>query len=363
MKTIQKVDYKNVISFAGAFIAFLIGSGFATGQEIVQYFVSYGYWGLAATLVVFFLLAFVGISFINTGYNEQFENGSMVFEHYCGKSIGKFFDYFSILFIYMSFMVMIGGTGATFNQQYNLPVSLGGIIMAVLASSTVIFGLNKIVDVIGKIGPVIVVLTIFLGISGIIMNPDGLTKVNEVLPTLNILKASEGGWFLAAGSYVGFCMLWLAAFMTAMGKNANSQKEGTLGAFCGALFFSLAVAVITVGLLANLSDIAGSLVPNLILANKISHLLGMVFSIVVLLGIYTTSVPLLWTVCARVAKEKTRKFKITTISLAAIGTFLGLLVPFDKLVNIVYVINGYVGIFLLLLMIIKAIKSKSSKTL
>lgn len=38
-----KVDIKRVLSYSGAFIAFLIGSGFATGQEVSQYFSSFGF--------------------------------------------------------------------------------------------------------------------------------------------------------------------------------------------------------------------------------------------------------------------------------------------------------------------------------
>ncbi len=33
-----KISILNVMKFAGAFIAFIIGSGFATGQEIMQFF-------------------------------------------------------------------------------------------------------------------------------------------------------------------------------------------------------------------------------------------------------------------------------------------------------------------------------------
>ena len=35
------------------------------------------------------------------------------YRYYCGNIIGTFYDYFSIAFIFMSFVVMIGGAGAT----------------------------------------------------------------------------------------------------------------------------------------------------------------------------------------------------------------------------------------------------------
>ena len=38
MGSAEKVSWKRVLILAGAIIAFTIGSGFATGQEIIQYY-------------------------------------------------------------------------------------------------------------------------------------------------------------------------------------------------------------------------------------------------------------------------------------------------------------------------------------
>ncbi|MEG0775382.1 hypothetical protein [Clostridium sp.] len=355
-----KLNKKQVIFFAGAFIAFLIGSGFATGQEIMQYFAAYGYMGIAGAIVVLILFLYVGVSFITVGYEKKFPKGSDIYTYYCGKHIGKFYDYFSVLFIYMSFIVMIAGAGATLNQQYGLPISVGGILMAVLAVATVTFGLNKIVDVIGAIGPVIVVLSILLGLSAIMKNPSGLGTASEIIPSLNLMKASSN-WLYAAGSYVGFCMLWLASFMASMGATADGKREATLGAIIGAAAFSIAIIIIALGLMANINQVAGSMIPSLILAGNIHPTVAIVFSLTVIAGIYTTAVPLLWTVSSRITDEKSSKFKVITLVLAIIGTFIGLKIPFDRLVNIIYVINGYVGILLLALMVIKSIRNFSSK--
>ncbi|WP_156290682.1 YkvI family membrane protein [Oceanobacillus salinisoli] len=352
----NKVDFKQVIFFSGAFIAFLIGSGFATGQEIMQYFVAYGFMGIVGAIVVFLLFLYVGISFITTGYERKFPKPNDIYTYYCGKTIGKFFDYFSILFIYLSFIVMIGGAGATLNQQYDLPVLIGSIGLAVLAGVTVMFGLIKIIDVIGKVGPVICVMAILLGISAIIMNPSGLGKAAQIIPNLDLLSASSN-WIFAAGSYVGFCMLWLAAFMSTMGATAVNKKTASFGAIFGALGFSAGVIVMALGLMVNVEQVEGSLVPTLILAGNIHPGIAVIFALTVVAGIYTTSVPLLWTVSSRIADEKSSKFKSATIILAIIGTFVALNIPFDRLVNIVYVINGYVGILLLALMIIKSIRN------
>ncbi len=355
----EKYEFKwgKVFSLAGAYIAFLIGSGFATGQEVLQYFSSYGYKGILGVFVVFLLFLYIGIEFITVGFDKKFPKGSDVYKYYCGNVRGRVYDYFSIAFIYMSFIVMIGGAGATINQQFGLSNIFGGVLMGVLAAITVIFGLGKIVDVIGKIGPLIVLMTIILSISAIIKSPDSLTASVNIIPKLDLMKASSN-WLFAAGSYVGFCMLWLAGFITYLGASNENRKEAVWGAAFGAVGFSIAFILVTLGIMANINKIAGSMVPLLVLAENISPVLALVFSFIVVAGIYTTSVPLLWQVVARFSEEKTSKFKVLTITLAVIGVFIGLRVPFDRLVNIIYVINGYVGIMLLGFMLIKTIKNR-----
>ena len=229
---------------------------------------------------------------------------------------------------------------------------VGGVGLAVVVGITVWFGLKSLVDVIGKIGPLIVVIAIALGILGIVRNPGGISVGNALLPGLELTQASTN-WFMSGLSYVGFCMLWLAAFLTALGKTARNRREAASGGFVGAAVFSVACIIVGLGLLANIARVNGTEIPMLVLANDLSPALAAGISVMILAGIYTTAVPLLWTVSSRFYAEERPGFKYLTLALAAIGTVVGLVIPFSQMVNIVYVINGYVGILLLVLMLVK----------
>lgn len=351
----NKVSWVNVIKFAGAFIAFLIGAGFATGQEVLQYFAGYGYQGLLVGAFVLICFVYVGGDFIVTGFNEHFANTNDIYRYYCGKYIGGFYDYFSIAFIYMSYIVMLGGSGGTFSQYYGLPPAYGAIFMLVLSVGVVVLGLGKIVDVIGSIGPFIVVIALGVGLAAIISNPSGIHEGVELINSgaLDPEKFIRVGsnWFMAGTSYVGFCMLWLAAFLAAMGTKANSKKEAVIGTTLGAVGFVAGACVLAFGLLTAFSDLYTSDIPSLILAEKLWPPLASVFSVVILAGIFTTAVPLLWSVSARFAAEKTTKFYALTAGLGAAACFVALMLPFRKIVNIIYGINGYVGILLIFFML------------
>lgn len=353
LHTVEKTSVLRVLTYAGAIVAFLIGSGFATGQEILQYFTSYGYWGVFGTgALVLVLMTYVAVEFFSVGQARKFERPSMIFHYYCGKHLGTFFDFFSVLFVFLSFTVMVAGAGAVFEEHYGLSKFVGGIGLAAAVGISVWFGLKSLVDVIGKIGPLIVVIAIALGVVGIVRNPGGIAEGNALLPELALTQASTN-WFMAGLSYVGFCMLWLAAFLTALGKTARSRKEATSGALVGAIAFSLACIIVGLGLLANITRVGNTEIPMLVLASDVNVMLASGISVMILAGIYTTAVPLLWTVSSRFFADKTSRFKYLTIGLAAVGTVIGLVLPFSQMVNIVYVVNGYVGILLLVLMLAK----------
>ena len=85
---------KKIIGFCGACIAFYIGAGFATMQEVMQYEASYGsrYW--IVVLVTALVYIYTNISFATNGNISKIERGGEIFSLYCGKKIGAFMMHF-----------------------------------------------------------------------------------------------------------------------------------------------------------------------------------------------------------------------------------------------------------------------------
>ncbi|MFR3272824.1 MAG: hypothetical protein ACLTQI_02610 [Slackia sp.] len=61
----------NVLKFASAFVAFLIGSGYASGQEIMQFFTAYGIWSIGGLLIALVLFAWLGKVLMNYGHRHR----------------------------------------------------------------------------------------------------------------------------------------------------------------------------------------------------------------------------------------------------------------------------------------------------
>ena len=341
----NKAGRSSVLRFAGAYVAFMTGSGFATGQEVMQYYVAFGFCGFAAVLTVFALLAYAGARLVSAGHREKFERGSSVFAYYCGPVIGKFYDWFTTFSIYMSFVVILAGAGALLEQQCGLPVAFGVVLIAALSCITVIGGFHRMLNVLGRIGPVTIALVLAVGIAALVRGAGSLAEADAAIASMGLLRAADH-WLLSAVSYIGISMIWLTTFLTRLGAEASSERRAKNGVLLGTAVFFSGVMLVTAAMMGNIRTIQGTQAPMIALAEQLHPLAATLITGVICLGIYTASVPLLWTVTARVADERSKRSRVAAMAATVVGAAIALTWSFDKLVNIVYVLCGYVGFYL-----------------
>lgn len=354
-KSGSKLSFNRVIIIAGTYLAFAIGAGCASGQEILQYFAVYGV-GFVAAITIFLIMGILmDGEFISTGQREQFSTKGGVYRYYAGKYLGTFFDYFTNLFMYMSFVVMCAGAGATLQQGYGLPTWVGVIIMAVASGLTVTLGLNRIADIIGRIGPVMIIIIIAICIINIVNGQNSVVEgANNISTTEGILNAGPN-WGVATFNYGGFGILWVVGFLPLYGKTLRSQKEAWVGQTIGVILFTVTVIIVVLSMFANYKLMSGAQIPILSLASQINPTFGVIYTVLILFAIYTSAVPILYSPATRFVDEKTPKGKIVIVLLACLGAFVALLLPYNVLLNYIYTLNGYVGILFLALVVVRVI--------
>jgi len=116
-------------------------------------------------------------------------------------------------------------------------------------------------------------------------------------------------------------------------------------------------AVCCVALISNIDGAWNVGIPVIVLANNIHPLFASIFAFIILLGIYTSACPLLWTGFRRIFADGTKKYKITTV----IGCVIACSVPYKGLLNVLYGLNGYLGAILIIFMIAKDIRVPASR--
>jgi len=354
--------FKRILQYCGACIAFYIGAGFATMQEVMQYEASYGsrFWIVIAVCAVIYV--YTNLSFVANGNRFQVKHNGDIYKAYCGKYIGRFFDYFSALFCYMSFVVMCGGANSTAMEQWNLPNGVGAVILASLVVLTAVFGLNRIIRTLGALGPIIVILIIFVSIwtavTGFPHFQDGLGAIDT--KKYDITQVGDGNPFASGASYGGFVILWFAAFLSKIGAN-HDKKEVNAGMLLSTIAIFAAAAICCVALIANIDSTWNVGIPALVLAKSIHPLLATIFTVVIFLGIYTSACPLLWTGVRVLSTDGTKLYKILIVIGGIIACLIACYVPYRPLLNMLYGLNGYLGFILIGFMIVNDVKFKLKK--
>lgn len=337
----NKVSMANVVKFAGAYVACAIGSGFATGQEIMQFFTAQGIMSILGSIITMVVFAWAGGMFMRHGKELQLKVPGAIVRFYFGHTVGKIFEILFQAFLYAIFVIMISGAGATLAEYYGINPYVGRVGMTLAAFFTVILGLHKLTDILGSLGTVIIVFSVGVGLISFLGNAGGLDHAAEVIPTLEITKNS-GGWLFSSILYPGFNAIAVLIFSAGIGASANSSKEALYGGLLGGVLFGLAILCMNLGLLVNIESVYDKAVPSLVLADNIHRAVGVVFSVILICGIYTTAVPMLWGCNQPVRAGKTKKFMLVALVLTVIAFFLGM-TDFKVLVNTIYPFSGYMG--------------------
>lgn len=118
----DKMNWKNVLTIGGAYTAYCIGAGFASGQETLQYYASWGgIYPFVLPALTFVLMFVICYGTFETGYIKRFSSPNAAYGYYCGGVLGKILDIFCTIAIGLSTLIMFAGSGATVNQYLGAP--------------------------------------------------------------------------------------------------------------------------------------------------------------------------------------------------------------------------------------------------
>ncbi len=287
------INFRETMKFAGTYISVCIGSGFATGQEIMQFFSAQGMISILSSLICMVILAYCGGTLLEIGKESRLRNNSEIYTYLCGDHIGAFFKFFMPIFFFLSFVIMIAGAGASINQYYGLDKRIGSLMLTILALISVLMGMNKLIDILGNIGPMIVIISVGIGIVSISRNFEYIDSINEIIFNLNVTKAVDN-WFVSGIIYAGLNLIIATPFLTGVGATAKSKKSCIYGGIIGGVTFMIAAIALNIGIMLDIQDVYMAEIPTLFMANEIGPIVGIMFSLMLIAGIYTTAVPFIW---------------------------------------------------------------------
>lgn len=158
---------KKSFQIGSAFVGLIVGAGFASGQEVMQYFTSFGIWGTVGGIVATLLFIFLGYTFAQLGTDLQATSHKGVIYHIGGRYIGAILDVLITFFLFGVAVVMFAGSGSTFEQMFGINTMVGSIIMVTLTILTLLLNTQKIISIIASVTPYLITVIFIILIYSI----------------------------------------------------------------------------------------------------------------------------------------------------------------------------------------------------
>lgn len=324
-------------------IGTLIGAGFASGQEILAFFNRYGvngYYGVILASILFGLIIFYTLVVIDKKKINTYDD--LIFNN-------KLLKFIIEIFLFMCFCVMIAGCGAFFVQEFGLPFWLGSTICSLICYG--IFSCRyKGLETINTL------LVPFI-LLGIFMIGTGKYEAGMITNTnYTMTQGYTSNWILSSLLYVSYNSLILVPILvTFKNYKLSITKKIVVSIFSTIIFLTIGVLLYNI-LNIYYPDIISIELPNVELASLLGNWQAIFYGIVIIIAIITTAVS-----CGYAFLEMRKEYyNLKAICICVISVLISK-VGFSDMINILFPIFGYLGIFQIICIITCGIKNKMPK--
>ncbi len=338
---------KEQIRISLAFVGLLVGAGFATGLEVVQYFISFGLTGLWGVLISGLVMTAAGAVFLQLGSYFMAEEHHGVFRKIAHPVISHILDIAVIGTLFCVGFVMLAGAGSNLEQQFGLPAWLGSLIMVILVMLIGLLNVEKVTNVISSLTPLLIIAIVVVFVATLLDWPGDLGSLSE-------LAADESSpvtpWWVSALNYNGLALILGVSMSLVIGGAHTDLRAAGRGGLFGGIIYMLLLAMAAFTLLANIEIIAGDDVPMLSLFESMHPAMALFMSLVIFMMIFSTAIGMFFALGKRVTAGCPQRYVPVFLALCAAGygvSFIG----FDTLMAYVYPVLGYVGLAMVALLV------------
>ena len=344
------------LSVAFAYVGVIIGAGLASGQDLLQYFLSFGSIGFVGIVGVGLLNVLFGGIALQLGSYYRSDNHDEVFERIAHPALRRVIDVVLVFSGFAMGFVMLAGAGANLEQQFGMPAWAGSALCAVLVVLTAFLDFDRIMKVIGVFTPMIVVAITVLTVYVLARPHPGLAELDAIAS--RVPPALPNLW-LSTINYFALCVVGGIAMAFVLGGSVLRIGEARRAGRVGGIIIALVVGADALALYLNLDRVWDVNVPALEIARSIHPAFAFAYTLIIFALIYNTVFSLFYSTARRFSGGSTTRMRLVLVGVVALGyaaSFMG----FKRLVGAMYPIIGYLGIALLGVLVFGWIRQRSS---
>lgn len=301
------------------------------GQEIYSFFYIFGKWGILGIIVASILLGIIIYKTLIISKKYNLNNYNELLDKIINnQKIKKIIKIIINIFLISSFYIMIAGFSAYFHQEYDINKIISSLFLVILCYFTFNKNAEKIIEINTILIPIIIIIFIIFGINNInkIENQNILEKNNNLL------------WIISAVIYTSYNSITLIGLTGIMSRHLKNKRNCIEVAILTSIII-MSLGIIIYLLLINMDKQVE--IPMLYIANKFGGIYKYLYSITILIAIFTTAISEGYNFLENISKNNKKIYKTINAIMCILAVAISLL-GFANLVNVIYPIFGIIGI-------------------
>lgn len=333
------------LKVALALVGLTVGAGFASGQEVIQYFLAFGYKGIIGAAIAGAAIAIFSGWVYQLGSYYMADDHSAVFKSVSRPWIAKYMDITTVFTLFCIGFVMVAGAGANLEQQFGLPTWAGSTIMVVLLLLSGLLDIDRLTNVFSFITPLLIVCLLAAFVITLTNIPSDFGYINEIAQQNQSASGTFGNWLITALNYATLVMIMDVSMMLVFAGSHMNPAQAGKGGLLGGIMFAVLLLILTFILFCNMADVMDADMPLLMVFDNMHPAVGVFVSIVIYLMIYNTAVGMFYASGRRLSHDKPGKFRPYYFAAVLVGYALSF-IGFADLLGWVYPVLGYLGLAL-----------------
>lgn len=341
-----------ILQIASTYMGTIVGAGFATGQEILQFFTRFGYIGTFTIAVATILFIWLGTKMMIIASEIRARSYEDLNKALFGEKYGRLISHFMLVILLGVTAVMLAGAGTIFYEHWNISYQLG--LLITMAGSFLLLrkGMRSILAVNAVVVPAMLLFTVFVMIHT--FQTPGAAK----FMTLATDYSPWAAW-AAPFLYTAFNLSLAQAVLVPLGAEIADKRTIVLGSWVGGIGIGFMLLAGHIALSVHMPGIQQFAIPMGGIARHLGHYVQLVYMFLIFAEIFTTLIANIYGLTLQLKDRVNGSRELLTLAVLLV-CYIASQIGFGPLLSTLYPLFGIISLGWLILMIRRRVAFRNS---
>ncbi|NMO95350.1 YkvI family membrane protein [Paenibacillus lemnae] len=322
----------HVFQIAFTYIGTIVGAGFATGREILQFFTQYGYLAVFTILLSTLLFILLGAKMMTLSRQIGAASYEDLNKHLFGERLGSIISLIMLVILIGVNSIMLAGAGSVFMENLNFHYQTG-LLLTIIGTYLILRkGMTSILYMNSLVVPMMLALSLLI-VSKSIHLPGA-----DRFWTMSSDHSLPSVW-LAPLLYTAFNLVMAMPVLVPLGSRTGSERTVRWGGILGGAGIGFMLMCAHFAMSAKMPGISQFEIPMGSIASQLGWLVQIIYILLIFLEIFSTFVANMYGITLQLQQRTSMNPRLITLGIMT-ACYVFSQFGFSSLLSILYPLFG-----------------------